>query len=140
MPLQFLGAGGLVLEFELGGYRDGIQHSTATPSTLSELWHISDVRIQASVINLNSQLQEAYAAHVLSGKSLMIPFKTFTCTSNALPDSNNHDSSIARNFTRLCTLFQTFARDNTTSAKEVNTFWNPTSVTLVDDFQSVLQI
>ena len=48
MPLQFLGAGGLVLEFELGGYRDGIQHSTATPSTLSELWHISDVRVQAT--------------------------------------------------------------------------------------------
>ena len=70
----------------------------------------------------------------------MIPFKTFTCTSNALPDSNNHDSSIARNFTRLCTLFQTFAKDNTTTAKEVNTFWNPTSVTLDDTFQSVLQI
>ena len=93
MPLQFLGAGGLVLEFELGGYRDGIQHSTATPSTLSELWHISDVRVQASVINLASQLNEAYATHVLSSKSLMIPYKTFTCTSNALPDSSNHDSS-----------------------------------------------
>ena len=77
---------------------------------------------------------------VLSGKSLMIPYKTFTCTSNALPDSNNHDSSLARNFTRLCTLFQTFARDNRTTAKETNTFWNPTSVTLEDNFQSVLQI
>ena len=56
MPLQFLGSGGLVLEWELGGFQDGIQHSTATPKTLSENWHISDVRVQASVINLNSSL------------------------------------------------------------------------------------
>ena len=100
MPLQFLGAGGLVLEFELGGFIDGIQHSTTTPKTLSETWHISDVRVQASVINLNSSLQEAYAAHVLSGKSLMIPYKAFNCTANALPDSNDHDSSLARNFAK----------------------------------------
>ena len=140
MPLQFLGSGGLVLEWELGGFQDGIQHSTATPNILSENWHISDVRVQASVINLNSSLQEAYAAHVLSGKSLMIPYKTFTCTSNALPDSNDHDTSIARNFTRLCTLFQTFGRQETTTAKECNHFHCPVAATQQDNFQSVLQI
>ena len=92
------------------------------------------------MINLNSQLQEAYAAHVLSGKSLMIPYKTFTCTSNALPDSNDHDTSIARNFTRLCTLFQTFGREATTTTKECNNFHCPVAATQQDDFQSVLQI
>ena len=140
MPLQFLGSGGLVLEWELGGFLDGIQHTTTDPKTLSERWHISDVRVQASVINLNSQLQEAYAAHVLSGKSLMIPYKTFTCTSSALPDSNDHDSSIARNFTRLCTLFQTFTRESTTQIKDVNNFHCPVAATQQDNFQSVLQI
>ena len=70
----------------------------------------------------------------------MIPYKTFTCTSSALPDSNDHDSSIARNFTRLCTLFQTFSRDDTETAKETNAFWSPAGTTQQDDFQSVLQI
>ena len=136
MPLQFLGAGGLVLEWELGNAGDGIN----TTATNSQDWHIPDIRVQASVINLNSQLQEAYAAHVLSGKSLMIPYKTFTCTSSALPDSNDHDSSIARNFTRLCTLFQIFASDDTASAKATNTFYSPVNATGADDIQSVLQI
>ena len=70
----------------------------------------------------------------------MIPFKSFPCTSSALPDSNDHDSNISRNFTRLCTLFQTCARDDTDSAKQVNTFWSPVSTTSNDDFTSVLQI
>ena len=72
--------------------------------------------------------------------SLMMQFKTFTCTSSALPDSNDHDSSIARNFTRLCTLFQTFTRDATTTAKDVNNFHCPHAATQQDNFQSVLQI
>ena len=61
MPLQFLGAGGLIWEWELGNAGDGVN----TTSTNSQDWHISDIRVQASVINLNSALQEAYAAHVL---------------------------------------------------------------------------
>ena len=63
-----------------------------------------------------------------------------TCTSSALPDSNDHDSNIRRNFIRLCTLCQTFARDDTESAKQVNTFWSPVSTTANDGFTSVLQI
>ena len=63
MPLQFLGSGGMVLEFELGNATEGIDARAANSSS----WHISDVRVQASVINLNSKLQEADSAHVLSG-------------------------------------------------------------------------
>ena len=111
--LQSPGAGGLVLEWELGNAIDGIN----TTATNSASWHIEDVRVQASVINTNSMLSEAYSAHVLSGESLMIPINTFNCTSSALPDRNNHDSSIARNFTRLCTLFQTFAKTPTDGEK-----------------------
>ena len=61
LPCQFLGAGGLVLEFELGGAADWV----STAASTSQNWHISDVRVQASVININSQLMEAYSAHVL---------------------------------------------------------------------------
>ena len=138
MPLQFLGAGGLILEFELDSALVGISTAAGTSST----WHISDIRVQAATINVNSSLLEAYSAHILSSKSLLIPYNTFTCTSSALPDSNDHDSSIARNFTRLCTLFQTFSTtDNANgTAKEVNTFYNPANATSSDEFSSILQI
>ena len=136
MPLQFLGAGGLVLEFELGGAADWL--STAVDASTD--WHISDVRVQASVININSQLNEAYSAHVLSGKPLLIPYKSFTCTSSALPDSDDFDVSIARNFTRLCTLFQTSSTTGTATAKEVNTYYSPVTATTQDEIQSVLHI
>ena len=125
-----------MLEFELGGAADWV----STAANTSQNWHISDVRAQASVININSQLMEAYSAHVLSGKSLLIPLKTFTCTSSALPDSSEFDVSIARSFTRLCTLFETFTNTGDNVEKEVNTFYSPVSTTNKDDFQSVLHI
>ena len=83
---------------------------------------------------------EAYSAHVLSGKALLIPYKTFVCTSSALPDSDDFDVSIARNFTRLCTLFQTFSTTEEAITKEVNTFYSPVNTISSDEFQSVLHI
>ena len=83
---------------------------------------------------------EAYSAHVLSGKALLIPYKTFVCTSSALPDSNDFDVSIARNFTRLCTLFQTFSTTEQGITKEVNTFYSPVNAIQSDEFQSILHI
>ena len=136
MPLQFLGAGGLVLEFELGNADSWV----STADNHSSSWDIRDVRVQASVININSQLMEAYSAHVLSGKALLIPYKTFVCTSSALPDSDDFDVSIARNFTRLCTLFQTFSTTEQGITKEVNTFYSPVNAIQSDEFQSVLHI
>ena len=70
----------------------------------------------------------------------MIPYKTFTCTSSALPDSSDHDTSISRNFTRLCTLFQTFNKDSTDGGKDCNIFWSPVNSTQDDNFQPVLYI
>ena len=82
---------------------------------------------------------EAYSANVLSRKALLIPYKTFVCTSSALPDSNDFDVSIARNFTKLCTLFQTFSNTSDATKKEVNNFDSPVDATN-DNFQSILHI
>lgn len=135
MPLQCLGSGGMVSVWELGNATGGI-NANATNSSSS---HISDVRVHASDINLNSQLLQADSAHVLSGKIFMLPYKTFTCTSSALPDSNDHDSKMSRSSVRLCALFQTFARYDIGAAKQVNTFWSHVSTTGVDGITSVFQ-
>ena len=100
-----------MLEFELTDATSPV----STADNFSTEWHMSDIRCQASLMNVNSQLAEAYSAHVLSGNSRLLPYKSFVVTSSALPDSSDHDTSIARNFTRLCTVFQTFAQAPTTT-------------------------
>ena len=136
IPMQLLGAGGLVFKFELA---DAAAPLNATGDNSTQ-WHISDVRVQASTITVNSALSEAYSAHVLSGKSLLLPMKTFTCTAQALPDSSDFDVSISRNFTRLCTVFVNFNKAESATDKDVNTFYSPVTSTGEDNFESFLQI
>ena len=57
-------------------------------------WHISDVNLVCSTLRLNSSLSEAYAAHVLSGKSLLIPCKTINCMPSDLPDQESRRVSV----------------------------------------------
>lgn len=131
MPSQFLGAGGLILESELTDATSPL----STADNKSTQWHLSDVRVQAATINVDGKVQDAYSAHVLSGKSLLLPSRTFVCTASDLPDSDGHGLSIARNFTRLCTLLQTFVRPDSATEKECNTFHSPVSTTTQDNIE-----
>ena len=114
----------------------------STAANHSPLWHISDVKLVCSTLQFNSSLSEAYAAHVLSGKSLLIPYKTYNCTSSAVPTVSDHDISVSRNFSRLCTVFQTFAQapDAAGPKKECNTFFSPQVTTGADTIESHIQI
>ena len=47
-----------------------------TPSNTSTSWQIEAVRIVADVVTLDTGLQNSYAEHVLSGKSLPINYST----------------------------------------------------------------
>ena len=71
---------------------------------------------------------------------MLLPFKTFTVTSQALLDSSDFDVSISRNFTRLCTIFINFNREETATDKDVNKFYSPVATTGQDNFESFLQI
>ena len=95
-----------------------------------------------STLQLNSSLSEAYAAHVLSGKSLLLTYETHNCTSSALPSASAHDVSVSRNFSRLCTVFKTFAQADEAAgpAKECNTFFSPQVTTGHDTIESHIQV
>ena len=57
---------------------------------------------------------------------------------NALPDSSDWDVSVARSFTRLCTVMATLSQADTTSSKQVNTLYSPVGVA-GDTIQTTLQ-
>ena len=57
---------------------------------------------------------------------------------NALPDSSDWDVSIARSFTRLCTVMATLSQADSDNNKQVNTLYSPAG-TAGDTIQTTLQ-
>ena len=70
--------GGFVLEFELVNNStdplisppSGVAGNAYTADNTSTKWEISDVRLVGDQVSLDSALQNSYAEHVLSGKTL----------------------------------------------------------------------
>lgn len=137
-PVKFMGGGGIILEWVLNEGVDAV----STAANHNHVWHIPDVKLVCSTLQLNSSLSEAYAAHVMGGRSLLLPYKTYNCTSSAVPTTSNHDISVPRSFSRLCTVFQTFAQADEAAgaAKECNTFFTPLVTTGHDTIGSHIQI
>jgi len=133
LPMFALGSGGCVVELELCEATDCVN----TTSTYSTSWHLSDCRALCSTISVDSSLMEQYAQHLLS-KPFLIPYKSWTTIMNALPDSSDWDVSVARSFTRLCTVMATLSQADSANSKQVNTLYSPASAA-GDTIQTTLQ-
>ena len=72
---------GLSLEFQI------IQDATAPVNTTngSSLWQLSNVRIYGDVLHCDESLQNTYARHLLNGKNLTIPMRSYTSLSFSQP-------------------------------------------------------
>ena len=113
LPLRYM-SGGLSFEFELVSdatdpliTADGAVFTTAN-TTAS--WEIENCQIKADVLTLDNSLENSYAEHIMSGKSLPINFNTFI-TSNQTVGGQNISVSVSRAVTRLKGLFLTFYKD-----------------------------
>ena len=73
-------------------------------------WEIENCQIKADVLTLDNSLENSYAEHIMSGKSLPINFNTFI-TSNQTVSGQNISVSVSRAVTRLKGLFLTFYKD-----------------------------
>ena len=74
LPLMW---GGFVMEFEIisdatEAFADSVAGGNFTPTDTGISWSMYDVRLVGDVVSLDSALQNSYAEHVLSGKSLPI--------------------------------------------------------------------
>ena len=115
------------LEFELvGNASDAVQGAVSTDAK-SESFMIEEVQLKCDLVQLDNSLDNEYASHLLSGKSLPINFSTFTCSSQVLT-SMDTSVNIQRSFTRLKSVIVSLFRNNTNpqfQGKEVNYFWHP---------------
>lgn len=118
----------LVLELSLVASGDeAFSGKSPVPFTLS------DVQLKADIVTLDSSLDNEYSAHLLEGKTLPIHFSTFTTASQVLTNLNS-TVNISRALTRLKGVYVSLSTDaspiegnDTTVAKEVNTFYHPMS-------------
>ena len=127
----------------------GSADAVVTPFTMGEFsgnnsisWQNEDVRMIADVVTLDNGLQNSYAEHVLSGKSLPINYSTYISIlqSCAFPMS----VSATRAISKLKTVFFNFDGDhsNVTTAitgiyKDWNSFQHPMQGT--HDFNNELE-
>ena len=80
---------------------------------------MSDVRLVGDVVSLDSALQNSYAEHVLSGKSLPINYGTYIKMQQTVV-GDNISVNVSRAVSRLKTIFCSFDGDfNPTPAEKV---------------------
>ena len=107
LPLHLV-AGGLILELELGDAADAFADANAS-------WQIEGVSLHATCHEVDSALANSYAAHVLKGSPLHLPYQSIVVTKHILTQGTG-TLNLVRGFTRLKQIYFTLHRGGTKSA------------------------
>ena len=101
------------------------QYSDSARADMSQLWSIEDVQLKCDMITLDNQLDNSYAEHLLSGKSIPISYTSYT-TSQQVCSGDATNVNISRSLTRLKSIFVTVYKPpgNYNVQNEVNLFWH----------------
>ena len=103
-----------------------LEFNTTNTSTT---WQIRNVEAKCDLITLDNALDNSYAQHLLSGKSLPINYQTFVSQLQTIQDLQKPNVNISRALTRLKSVFVTLAKDQDSTIspgrKEWNTFFSP---------------
>ena len=151
LPMKYM-QGGLVVEIELvqdplevvlfdtlstNGTTDGTDAGVLRLASgfhkenCSNTYSLRNIFIAADVITLDNQLDNSYADHVLSGKSLSINYNTYVSQMQSIINQEKPSVNISRALTRLKTIFVSFERDLVQNggyapgARPWRTFWSP---------------
>ena len=100
----------------VGGY-DGDTHSAN--------WSITDIQAKCDLLTLDNALDNEYASHLLSGKTLPINFSTWNHTNQSCNGDKNFSANINRALTRLKSVFITLQGTQTDWEKTCNEFYHP---------------
>jgi len=129
IPTWALTSQGLVLEILLcSGAADPLLTDAdgALAGDPSQDWSIDNVRLHCDIIKINSQMQNSYASHILSGKSLTIPMRSYT-TVRFTNSAEQTLLQIPRTFSRLNSVMVTFYKKTggPASSSATNYLWAP---------------
>ena len=100
----------------------------------SDLWNISDIQCKCDLLTLGNTLDNEYASHLLSGKSLPINFATWSHTNQSTGNDKNFSANIHRALFRLKGRFVTLNAPETGNYKEANSLFHPIAVKLNDEY------
>ena len=75
-------------------------------------WSISDIQCKCDLLTLDNALENEYASHLLSGKTLPINFSTWNHTNQSTGNNPDFSAHITRALTRLKSVFITLATNN----------------------------
>ena len=139
-PLQF--------EFELvSNSADSVYVGPVKENNCSANWGISDIQCKMDLLTLDSSLQNEYASHLLSGKTLPINFSSYNHSSQSTNGDKDFSAHIHRALTRLksvyITLFNNWAGTGVGPAevklpgmrKVCNDFYHPASINAMEDLE-----
>ena len=74
-------------------------------------WSINNVQVKCDVCTLDNALDNSYAQHLLSGKSLPITYNTFISQMQTIAGQDNQLITVSRVITRLKSVFVTLSKD-----------------------------
>jgi len=128
LPLSFMN--GITVELEVvNAFTDAIAFADGT----SQTWTITEPRLLADVVVLDSQVHNDYADHLRSGKTLPIAFSSFVNQVQSIGNTTDPVISMSRSFTRLKSVFVSFYKPVTTIvAPAVDGQINVASTDIVD--------
>ena len=103
-------------------------------NNMSVDWQINNVQVKCDVCTLDNALDNSYAQHLLSGKSLPITYNTFVSQMQTIAGQDAPLINVSRALTRLKSVFVTLNKDLTTGdrselmgRKNWNDFFSPMS-------------
>ena len=94
----------------------------------SDLWNITDIQAKCDLLTLDNSLDNEYASHLLSGKSLPINFATWSHTNQSTGNDKNFSANIHRALTRLKSVFVTLNHSEGDVYKTANNFFHPCAI------------
>ena len=89
-------------------------------------WSINNVQVKCDVCTLDNALDNSYAQHLLSGKSLPITYNTFISQMQTIAGQDNPLVTVSRAITRLKSVFVTLSKDFAGNREDMvgRKFWN----------------
>ncbi len=101
---------------------DTANSNPITTTNGSAEWSINNVQVKVDVCTLDNALDNSYAQHLLSGKSLPISYNTFVSQMQTITGQDAPLINVSRALTRLKSVFVTLHKDGTDAYNRQ--FWN----------------
>ena len=134
LPMLSGQSGGLQFEMEVADATEAVLNCSVAGKETSTQWQLEQVQAHVDSVTLASELNNSYADLLVRGESILIPYQANTCDILYCDGSSQQVLSIAKQYSRLATLFVSLESDpeNITDndvanvrKKSMNNFYSP---------------